>query len=637
MSETRVVLRMGRTWVMCLVVIGVAVCLAMPPVAAQDGKRADSPSWDDAPNVPRHRSQADWLLDVGQATYEQVYGPFFSQTYAVGDAESFIPLGSNSGMPQMFVLRARTEHAYFWFERSMLVDAAELEWATRFFEERIWPLNNTIYGDEWNPGIDGDPRIHIVNQSGVDADSSIMGAFDPRDQCPAMLCPQSNQREIIYINLIKAPLSSQEYLATLAHEHQHLIQHHMDGNEDRWLNEGLSQLAEHFNGFHPQYIAGPSMRDLLRDPDHHLNGWTTDRGQQSRYYGASYLFMLYLYERFGLDFIRTLASDSYDGLAAVQNALTITGQGLTVDEVFADWIVANLLDDPYVGGGRYFYQTLDLPQRIQPVALDGLQADFEYTDSINQYGADYLSLSTPGTYDIQFDGSEQVPVVNISPYSGDWMWWSYNTNSGAARLNGAFDLTGQNTATLVFRAWWDIQADYDWFHVLVSPDGGQSWQIVGGEHAVSGDPYTGGPYYDGRSGGWVEERINLTPYAGGPLLVRFEYLTNGSRSLSGVVLDDVGIAELGYVDDVESALSLWAPDGFMRIPHVVLQNWRVTLAINAPGWPADVRQLDLDNANNGRAAVTVPEDGSVTIVIGAMAPFTSAQADYKLVIREHTS
>ncbi|MBN2303448.1 MAG: immune inhibitor A [Anaerolineae bacterium] len=625
-----------RRPITALVVIGSLAALLLTPllapltprsVYAQDGKRqnGDKLSWADAPIVPRYRSEADWLIDVGRKTPAEVYGPFPTHEYHVGETEQFFPLGMRSDA-QVFELRARTEHAYFWLETGVFPDAAMLDYTTRFFEEHIWPLNHSIYGDEWNPGIDGDSRIHILSQRSIAW--GVMGAFSPQDQCPRALCPESNQREIIYIGLDAAPLGSPEYLTTLAHEHQHLIQYHVDGNERRWFNEGLSQLAEHLNGFPPRTVGEYSVTDFLEQPDHHLNGWSFNGYDVGRYYGASYLFLVYLYERFGLEFIRWVVHTDYDGLAAVQAALDAAGQDVDVDAVFADWLLANYLDDPYVGDGHYYYQSLDLPGEIHPLPLVALR-----TDTVQQYGADYLALDDPGTYYLTFDGTDSVSAMSAVPHSGDWMWWSYNLDSSAARLTGSFDLTGLDSATLAFSAWWNVEDEYDWFQVLVSGNAGQDWTIMDGQQSTSTGPKAPGAYYSGRSAAWVDEQIDLSAFAGGPVLVRFEYLTDGSQTMPGVALDDIGIAELAFADDVETVLPVWQVEGFLRIPDVVPQNWTVALVEHDAAGGIMVRFLVLDDLNTGGTTVTVPDGGRVTVIVGAMAPFTAIPASYKLSVQ----
>jgi immune inhibitor A len=569
----------GLWWGSRMVLAGVVIApLALPVgVRAQDGKRGESLSWADAPLPPNHRSEADWLVDAGWKTPAEVFGPFPTHEYQVGDLEQFVPLGSFDDSPETFVMAYRSQHAYFWFERGARPDNAALEKTAQFFEDHIWPLNTSIYSDEWNPGIDGDSRIHVVSQMYIGA--GVMGAFNPEDLCPRFLCPTSNQREIIYISLSAAPLGSDRYLTTLAHEHQHLIQYYVDGNEDHWFNEGLSQLAEHLNGFQPGLIGDYNVLAFFAEPDHHLSGWTTNLYDMGSYYGAGYLFLVYLYERFGLDFIRAVAGSDYDGLASVQATLTAMGLDQSVDDVFGDWIVANALDDPYAGDGRYYYRTLDLPGPVAALKVGGSGSAYTHSDSVNQYGADYLDFSTPGPVTLSFDGSDQAHITGTQPHSKGWMWWSYNEDNSATRLTAPFDLRGLATATLAFSAWWSTEPDADWLQVLVSEDDGQTWAVVGGDHAMTNNPDAPGPYYSGQSITWIDEQVDLNAYAGKQVLVRFEYLTDGSDSRTGVVLDDLGILELGALDDAESPVSIWQADGFLRIPDTVAQNWSVTVIV----------------------------------------------------------
>ncbi len=613
-----------------VVVLFLGVLGAPAQLYAQEGAKGGALlSWADAPLVLPYRSEADWLVEVGWKSAEEMYGPFVTRPYAVGESERFFPLGEGRESPRTFVLRYVSKHAYFWFEPSVSVDEAALAEAANFFEEHIWPLNASIYGVMPSHGIDGDPRIFILNQASIGL--GIYGAFSPEDQCPRSLCPQSNQRDIVYLALDQAPLGSREYLATLAHEQQHLIQFHVDGNERRWLNEGLSQLAEHLNGFHPRYVGAGNLIEFLDAPDLRLEGWTFE--DMGRHYGAAYLFTLYMYERFGLDFVRALAADAYDGLASVQHTLSAQGYAEGVDQVFADWIVANLLDDPFVGDGRYYYQTLDLPNPIQPTSVHVGAEGWTLEGTVNQYGADYYRVTEPGHYRLSFDGSDSAPIIATAPREGEWMWWSYNNSGSITRLSARFDLRGLQRATLVFDAWWQTEPDLDWLQVLVSEDEGRTWELVGGEHAAQSLPNAPGPAYSGASGGWVQERIDLSAYAGKQIRVRFEYLTDVSVTKQGVVLDNVGIEELGALDGAEEPNSPWQAEGFLRIPQRVAQRWALALVLRGADGAVTVQPLTLSARNTAGAAFDVPAGGEAVLVVGAMSPFAEQAARYKLALR----
>jgi immune inhibitor A len=265
--------------------------------------------------------------------------------------------------------------------------------------------------------------------------------------------------------------------------------------------------------------------------------------------------------------------------------------------------------------------------------MNVLDTGYQHSAAVSQYGADYLLLDRPGTYDISFDGSDQVDLMGAAPTSGDWMWWSYNNSAGASHLTGAFDFSQLQTATLEFSVWWDIEQEYDWFQVLVSRDGGRSWEIVGGDHAQSDDPSKPGPYYSGPSSRWMDETIDLGAYVGVPVLIRFEYLTDNSGVMPGVALDDIRIPELFYLDDVENPLSVWHAEGFLRIPQSVPQNWTVAVVQQTTSDHATISPLELGDLHTGRAAITVPDGNTATLVIGAMAPFAAERATYKVAIQ----
>jgi len=47
----------------------------------------------------------------------------------------------------------------------------------------------------------------------------------------------------------------------------------------------------------------------------------------------------------------------------------------------------------------------------------------------------------------------------------------------------------------------------------------------------------------------VREKIDLTPYAGRPIVVRFEMVTDDAVNLPGLCIDDMRVPELGFSDD----------------------------------------------------------------------------------------
>ncbi|MEW5933102.1 MAG: protease, partial [Bacillota bacterium] len=91
------------------------------------------------------------------------------------------------------------------------------------------------------------------------------------------------------------------------------------------------------------------------------------------------------------------------------------------------------------------------------------------------------------------------------------------------------------------------------------------------------------PGYTGSSGGWLHETIDLSPYCGGPLYLRFRYMTDWAVNGTGFFVDDITVTADGQVvfsDDAESDLVKWANEGWVWSPgyrlsrHYYLLEWR---------------------------------------------------------------
>lgn len=65
----------------------------------------------------------------------------------------------------------------------------------------------------------------------------------------------------------------------------------------------------------------------------------------------------------------------------------------------------------------------------------------------------------------------------------------------------------------------------------------------------NGDNYGNG--FTGLSNGWIQEKMDLTPYAGQQIQIRFEYLTDDGPVYTGFFLDDIEIPQLDYREDAE--------------------------------------------------------------------------------------
>jgi len=548
-------------------------------------------------------------------------------SYALGDKEVFwvSNLDAKVNYTTTAILSYVTTHLYLWVEEGSSFDQEALKRSAERFESQIYPTNREFFGSEWTPGVDNGPHIHVLQASGLG--SSVYGYYRDTDEYSRLVNPYSNERKMFYVNSDNLQPGTESYESVLAHEFQHLIHWAVDGDEDTWVNEGFSELASYLNGYDVRGVH----HAFSHSPDTQLTSWPSSPGESSASYGASFLFAVYFLERFGDQALRRVVSHQANGVSGFEAILV--EHGLTFEDVFADWLIANYLDDTELADGHYGYQDL----AVGPARLDETHTRYPVhrSTTVHQYAADYIELQGQGDLALAFAGSTQVKLVPNDPHSGKYFWWSNRSDNGNMTLTRAFDLTGLWQATLKAWLWYDIEEDWDYAYIEVSTDGGQTWDILEGEYTTDSNPNGNsfGHAYTGKSGSadqapnWVEEEIDLTPYVGQEILLRFEYITDGAVNHVGFCVDDITIPELSYVHDAESD-ELWIAEGFIRTDNVLPQRFLVQLIEIGPA--ARVRRMELDEVQRGRLVVKDLGKGieRAVLVVSALAPVTTELASY---------
>jgi immune inhibitor A len=560
--------------------------------------------------------------------------------YEVGDrAEFWIhEEPTNAYFRTWATLRYITPHLYMWVEDGYDVDQDDLIHSAERFENGTYPNNRHFFGSEWTPGVDNDPHISIFNGNVP----GVGGYYSSADEYSHLVNPYSNEREMFYINLDNAR-PGDYYDGILAHEFQHMIHWHTDRNEDTWVNEGCSELAAYLN----DYDVGAADRIFSRTPDTQLTAWADDPNLAGPNYGGSYLFMVYFLERFGDEVLRQVVASKADGIAGFDEVLADQGLEVTFEDVFADWLMANYLDDPGFGDGRYGYRDL----AIERPAIDVTYSQYPVqpvTTTVHQYGADYIELQAGGgDVMVNFTGSTVAELVDNEAHSGSYQWWSNRADESDTTLTRAFDLTGLEQATLQAWLWYDIEENYDYVYVEVSTDGGQTWDILPGKYTTGYNPSGNsfGHAYTGKSGveagaseasdatpQWVFEEMDLTAYAGQQILLRFEYITDDAYNSPGFCVDDISIPELGYHYDAEEDDG-WMALGFIRTDNTLSQRYLVQLI--ELGAETRVRRLDLDEAQRGQWVIEGlgGEVERAVLVVSALAPKTTELAGYQYSVK----
>ncbi len=554
----------------------------------------------------------------------------------VGERETFwvTNTDTNESFQIEAVLRYVTDHAYIWIEDGVDYSERELKELGETFENQIYPTNREFFGSEWSPGVDEDPRLYIIFARGLG--KNLAGYFTSSDEYHPLAHEYSNAHETFMLNADSVDLGDEYTFGVLAHEFQHMIHWYQDRNEASWLNEGFSELASFLNGYDPGGF------DILytNQPDLQLNDWPNDPSQTSPHYGASFLFLTYFLDRFGEQATRALVRHPDNGLDSVDAVLSdlgavdaFTGQVVNADDVFLDWALANYLQDAAIADGRYaYYSYAGAPATQDTEVISDCPTEMQTRD-VHQYGVDYIRFDCTGAYTLRFEGSVAVGVLPEDP-RGEYAFWSNKGDESDMTLTRSFDFRDYDgPLTLTYWTWYDIEEDYDYVYLEISPDEGDTWQILTTPSGTAEDP-SGNSYgwaYNGLSGSdgsWIQETVDLSAFAGQRVLIRFEYVTDAAINGEGFLLDDVAIPEIGYFTDFERDSGGWEAAGFVRIRNVLPQTFRLAL-IEGGGMPR-VTYFNLSPENLLEFPVQL--NGDTVLVVTGTTRYTRQKASYRFQV-----
>ena len=359
------------------------------------------------------------------------------------------------------------------------------------------------------------------------------------------------------------------YEGVFAHEYQHLLQYYTDPFETTWLNEGLSDFAQTLTGY---VDATKSISELGADshiycyqgfgtvagagntnprdcggPENSLNLW--GEGNPNALladYGHAYSFMLYLYDRYGTEFMSALHQDGErQGLASLSAALE--GQGTDLYTTLHNHQTMVLVDK-IVGDSR---RGVVLGARKSDVTTASLRSTINLANpQINDdpgaapNGADYVPLG-PGRNlrSLSFEGAAELPtlplqwtiVTNDPDRPGNPVLWSGNGNN--LDRSAVTEVTVPATdPTLRLLAKYGAELGFDYGYVQVSTDGGETYTSITGDKTVDGPL---GQSLNGTTEGFEPHTFDLAAYAGQTILLSFRYISDGGVNEGGLLLDDI--------------------------------------------------------------------------------------------------
>ncbi|MSP79284.1 MAG: hypothetical protein EXR67_07030 [Dehalococcoidia bacterium] len=510
-------------------------------------------------------------------------------------------------------------NAYWYVQDGENVDQNAIQESARFFEEQVVSKEVAMFGSPaHSSALDG--RITILHA----ALQGVAGYFSGMDSYPQAVHHYSNERRMLYMNIKGMRLGTSQYKATLAHEFQHALHFDADPTEDTWINEGLSEFAAETMGFPSGF-----MRFYVEQPSLSLTEWPLEPNDSPPYYGLAHLFVRYLLTHYGsAERARDLLAQQADSIDGVSGYLRTLGVPQTFADVFKDWTVANLLAQQ--GNDRYSYA--NPPPRISLRKTLG-QGKF-VNGQVPQFGSEFIKLDGSGSATLRFQGVPLASLLPTKPFSGNACWWGNRGDGIDSRMTRAVDLTGQTSASLGFRIWYSTEEQWDYAYVVVSGDSGKTWDVLPSTHTSPENPVGNsyGPGFTGASKGWLQERVDLTPYAGQKLLLRFQYITDESINGDGLCIDDISVPEVGFFDDAESDAGGWQAEGFQRLSLTLPQLYAVQVVQTMQNGQITVLQVPLDQTSAGKLRLDGLDSQvqSAVVIVSGMTEHTRVPTTYKV-------
>lgn len=360
------------------------------------------------PNPARYRVQAGTTLTEGSEQKFWVITTF--------DATGFKDIQITARLAKV------GKHCYVFVDKDVDKNAANAATMAKrvvqiadTFDASIYPTNVRLFGSEPNPGIDGDPHVVLLLSPAVGnyGQDTTLGYFSQRDEyLPTVdaspVFKHSNAREMLYISSkIVLTGSEEDYMGTVAHEFQHMINFNQkvlvgrnQRSDDLWIDEGMAMYAIEANGYGLKTggrVLADHVKRYQQEPGaFSLVDW--DGNPDGIGYGPVYLFMVYLADRFSETIIKDIVTSKGIGMANIEAKLK--ERNTDFKNVFHSWAMANFLDGRTTGMSELLkYQSLEMmglsgKTRLDGVSTEAMRLPGSATRKLRPYTATYFELPT---------------------------------------------------------------------------------------------------------------------------------------------------------------------------------------------------------------------------------------------------
>jgi len=610
-------------------VIVIALLWLLLPALAQD---ADYPTLGALANLEVPAFNYVEMLDRMTRQDPVHVPPANPPEYEIGARESFtMVLGQDLYYESVEMeLRGMTERVLIWVQDGIDYPRWRARQMAQRLETYVLDPMQRLFQYAEPPGVDGDPRLYVALI--LDPDGASLGYFHKTSTRPQHLYAESNQHEMLVVNLD----ADEEYdffdnilIEVVAHEYLHILHYHSDFGEELWLDEGLASYAG--------YIAGKSFLSrgsahsfgdgFLEAPQTGLTQWQAVEEKRPKY-GAAFLFVLYLAQRFGDDIAPALLKEKTNGWSSIVKVL---GEytDVSADEVFADWALANYFLDSRRG---YGYRALEADLSAPKPAASYNSFPAEHEGYLPQYSTEYIMVDVRGgdKLYLRLWQDEDARLIDEDSVEGDHFYYAVTSDFGNSRLTREFDLSAVDRAVLGYRVWYDLDRDNEYGYITISKDNGVTWEALSGIFTKSSDVYEDfyQAGYTGSTANWFPETINLSAYAPGRILLGFEVNSSYGTTYGGMAIDDLRISAIDYHEGFESPDDSWDADGWIRTDNRLPNNtWLQVVQDTRDGLHIS---RSLIYGNGDLTVDLLPGVSQVLVAVSPVVPRTSLKTEYDL-------
>ena len=199
-------------------------------------------------------------------------------------------------------------------------------------------------------------------------------------------------------------------------------------------------------------------------------------------------------------------------------------------------------------------------QKVQLSTLDSSGLDVALVEAVNHEQVNQISMAVPA-----------APLAFTPPYNGEYQFYSEQGDMINHAMSFDVDLPAVTPLTLLMKAHWNIELDYDYAQVMV--DG----TALAGNYTKASNPQNSARnIITGKSSAlaaaegsesWVELEYDLSPYAGRTVQLSINYVTDQAVGDYGIVIDDISInqAETQVLFDGAENATDTVYAGFLRV------------------------------------------------------------------------